>query len=91
MRLSAEVLREVVDSLKNERLNHNFQIGRHPAPVSLPPGAVLAPRAMVRPSADSARHRSWTVALRSVTASGVVFVDGRYWMDGSRSQVICSS
>jgi hypothetical protein len=84
MRLSADVLREVMDSLKKERLDRNFHIGRQPASVNLPPGAVLAPRAKVRPAADAARHRSWTVALRSVTASGVVFVDGRYWMDGER-------
>jgi len=82
MRLTADVLREVVDSLKGERFSDSFRMGSQAAPVNLPPRAVLAPRAKVRPSSDAARHRSWTVALRSVTASGVVFVDAHYWMDG---------
>jgi hypothetical protein len=84
MRLSEDVLREAVKSVRYERFEPIFQIGRQPSPVSLPPRAVLAARAKVRPFSDGARHRAWSVSLRSVTATGVVFVDSNYWMDGER-------
>lgn len=84
MRLSEDVLREAVKSVRCERFDPTFRIGRQPSPVSLPPRAVLAARGKVRPCSNGTRRRPWSVSLRSVTATGVVFVDSNYWMDGER-------
>lgn len=84
MRLSQDVLRELVSSVKQERFGPTFRIGQQHSPLSMPPRAVLAARGKVRPCSDGACRRAWSVSLRSVTASGVVFVDSNYWMDGEQ-------
>ncbi len=84
MRLSEDVLKQAVKSLQFEQFNPAFRIGREPCPVSRPPRAVLAARGRVRPCSNGSRQRAWSVSLRSVTASGVVFVDGNYWLDGEQ-------
>ena len=85
MRLSKDVLREVVKGVQSERFAPTFRIGQQPpSSVSMPPRALLAARGKVRPVADGNCHRAWSVSLRGVTAGGVVFVDSNFWMDGEQ-------
>ena len=57
-------------------------MGRGPVPVNPAPRTILAPRARIRPCGSGQTRRAMSVAVRSVTACGIAFVDGSYWMDG---------
>jgi hypothetical protein len=82
MRLSADVLHEVVESLHSKGTDADFQMGRGPVPVNPAPRAILAPRARIRPCGNGQTRRAMSVAVRCVTACGIAFVDSSYWMDG---------
>jgi hypothetical protein len=82
MRLSADVLHEVVESLHSHRTEVPFQMGRGPVPINPVPRTILAPRAKIRPCGNEQTRGALSAAVRSVTACGIVFVDGNYWMDG---------
>jgi hypothetical protein len=84
MRLSADELQMAVGSLKGQRVGCGFKIGRHAPPVNPMPRTLLAARAKIRPCGGGPRRRAWTVAMRTVTGSGVVFVDGNCWLDGEK-------
>ena len=61
MRLSSEVLREVLDSLKGVRLNRNFRIGHQLAPVRLPraPCCARERRCVLPPTPLGTDHGRW--------------------------------
>jgi hypothetical protein len=82
MRLSVDVLHEVLESLKTPHVYDPFHMGRKPVPINPAQRAILAPRARIRPCSSGPTRRALNVALRSVTACGVAFVDSNYWMDG---------
>jgi hypothetical protein len=82
MRLSADELQMALGSLRSQWISAGFKIGQDLPPINPAPKTRLAPRATVRPSGGQLRRRAWTVAMRTVTAKGIVFVDGNCWMDG---------
>jgi len=84
MRLSADELQMALGSLRSQWNGAGFKIGRDLPPINPAPKTSLAPRAKIRPCGGQLRRRAWTVAMRTVTAKGVVFVDGNCWMDGER-------
>jgi hypothetical protein len=82
MRLSADELQMAVDSLRVQPLGPGVKFRGLPAPINPAPRTPLAPRARIRPVGAGPRRRAWSVAMRTVTATGVVFVDGNCWLDG---------
>lgn len=84
MRLAVDVLQQIVESLKRQQ--HPGGQPKLPLPVaSVPrkPAVALAPRVRILPVAEAnLRRRPHSVVVRSITAAGIVFVDGNYWMDG---------
>jgi hypothetical protein len=82
MRLSSDELQMAVEGLRSPITTREATFMGRPAPINPVPRTSLAPRAKVRPDGSGPRRRAWSVAIRAVTATGIVFVDGNCWMDG---------